>query len=66
MRIISFEKPAIEESTTPVEISRFSDFRRLNLDGFEGGKNMAKTTSRPSSPLLSRQASRTNLLKQGL
>ncbi|PHH82331.1 hypothetical protein CDD82_6305 [Ophiocordyceps australis] len=58
VRIVSFEKPSIERLATP----RITDVARLNADPFEPA-TAAVTSSRPSSPMLPRQASRTHVLR---
>ncbi|KAH0601888.1 hypothetical protein MHUMG1_00767 [Metarhizium humberi] len=63
MRIVSFEKPAIEQTVTPLQTPRTADVRRLNTDPLEG-RGVGKTTSRPSSPMLPRVASRTHVHKE--
>lgn len=63
MRIVSFEKPAIEQTVTPLQTPRTADFRRLNADPFDS-KGLGKTTSRPGSPMLPRVASRTHVHKE--
>lgn len=60
MRIISFEKPAIEPTVTPLQTPRTADIRRLNTDPFDVGT----TTSRPGSPMLPRVASRTHVYRE--
>jgi len=60
MRIASFEKPAIEKLITPASTPRTTDAPRLNLDPFDA-KGLGVTSSRPSSPMLPRQKSRTHL-----
>ncbi|KJZ73787.1 hypothetical protein HIM_06905 [Hirsutella minnesotensis 3608] len=60
VRIFSFEKAAIERVITPGSTPRFVDTNRLNLDPFDA-KGLATTSSRPSSPMLPRQANRTHL-----
>lgn len=57
VRIVSFEKPAIEQTITPIQTSRPAEPRRLNLDTFDS-RNFAKSSSRPGSPMLPRSASR--------
>ncbi|KAG6010216.1 hypothetical protein E4U21_007693 [Claviceps maximensis] len=56
VRIVSFEKPTIEQTITPTQLSRPSDLRRLNMD-FDG-RNFGKSSSRPGSPMLPRSSSR--------
>ncbi|KAG6112540.1 hypothetical protein E4U13_004259 [Claviceps humidiphila] len=57
VRIYSFEKPAIEQTLTPMQTPRLADARRLNLDPFDG-RDFGKSSSRPGSPMLPRSASR--------
>ncbi|KAK2590439.1 UDP-galactose transporter Gms1 [Conoideocrella luteorostrata] len=63
MRIVSFEKPAIEQTITPLQTPRTADIRRMNLDPFDG-KTLGKSTSRPGSPMLPRTASRTHIHRE--
>ncbi|KAG8423345.1 UDP-galactose transporter Gms1 [Metarhizium acridum] len=63
VRIVSFEKPAIVQTVTPLQTPRTADTRRLNTESFEG-RGVGKTTSRPSSPMLPRVASRTHVHKE--
>ncbi|UNI17992.1 UDP-galactose transporter Gms1 [Purpureocillium takamizusanense] len=63
MRIASFEKPAIEKLITPASTPRTLDPPRLNLDPFDA-KGLGVTSSRPSSPMLARQKSRTHLHRE--
>ncbi|RDA88308.1 hypothetical protein CP532_6577 [Ophiocordyceps camponoti-leonardi (nom. inval.)] len=62
VRIVSFEKPAIERVVTPGATPRLTDVARLNSDPFDS-KGLAMTSSRPNSPMLPRQASRTHVLR---
>lgn len=64
VHIVSFEKPAIEQTITPLQTSRTVDVRRLNLNPFDD-KNSGKSTSRPGSPMLPRTASRTHIPREG-
>ncbi|KAG5930037.1 hypothetical protein E4U42_003198 [Claviceps africana] len=57
VRIVSFEKPAIEETVTSMQTARPAEPRRLNLDLFDDRK-FGKTSSRPGSPMLPRSTSR--------
>ncbi|KAM4063199.1 nucleotide-sugar transporter [Hirsutella rhossiliensis] len=63
VRIVSFEKPAIERVVTPGTTPRIPDASRLNSDPFDA-KGLAMTSSRPNSPMLPRQASRTHMLRE--
>ncbi|QUC21038.1 uncharacterized protein UV8b_05279 [Ustilaginoidea virens] len=59
VRIVSFEKPAIEEVGTPLHTPRAADPRRLNTDPFTS-QGLGKSSSRPGSPMLPRTASRSH------
>ncbi|KAF4980484.1 hypothetical protein FDECE_17871 [Fusarium decemcellulare] len=58
IQIHSFEKPAIEPYLTPRNMAA----NRLSVNPFDGPIGL--TTSRPSSPMLPRQPSRTNLKRE--
>ncbi|KAF4595728.1 UDP-galactose transporter [Ophiocordyceps camponoti-floridani] len=62
VRIVSFEKPAIERVVTPGTTPRLADAARLNSDPFDS-KGLATTSSRPNSPMLPRQSSRTHIMR---
>ncbi|KAG6039657.1 hypothetical protein E4U41_002325 [Claviceps citrina] len=57
VRIVSFEKPAIEQIITPMQTPRTANVRRLNMDPFDS-RDFGKSSSRPGSPVLARSASR--------
>ncbi|KND92536.1 UDP-N-acetylglucosamine transporter [Tolypocladium ophioglossoides CBS 100239] len=64
VRIASFEKSTVVPLTpTPGATPRMADLTRLNSDAFEV-RGLAMTTSRPSSPLLPRQMSRTHVHRE--
>ncbi|KAK5996483.1 UDP-galactose transporter [Cladobotryum mycophilum] len=60
LRVATFEKPAIESLLTPVGTPRLTDAKRLNKDPFDL-KGLGMSSSRPSSPMLVRPASKLNM-----
>ncbi|POR36706.1 UDP-N-acetylglucosamine transporter [Tolypocladium paradoxum] len=63
VRIASFEKPTIVPLLTPLATPRTTDLARLNSDPFDA-RGLAMTTSRPNSPMLPRQTSRTHVHRE--
>lgn len=59
IHIASFEKPAIDIDRPAFLTPRTKSSNRLNLAAME--HDIGLTTSRPSSPMLPRQPSRTNI-----
>ncbi|PNY19950.1 UDP-N-acetylglucosamine transporter [Tolypocladium capitatum] len=64
VRIANFEKPTIVPLLTPGTTPRTTDLARLNSDPFDG-RGLVTTSSRPSSPMLPRQTSRTHVVPRG-
>ncbi|KEY66765.1 hypothetical protein S7711_07547 [Stachybotrys chartarum IBT 7711] len=63
IKIATFEKPMIEKQHTPRVTPKSTDPSRLNLDPFDI-KGLGMSTSRPNTPMIVRQPSRTNLRRE--